>query len=346
MQRQKDPRFTVPSVLILILAVLAGPAFSQIGGGLNESTQTSFGGKNFISGTVFLPSGSPINARVTVRLSALSAGEATATTNDQGQFVFGGIGSGSYLITVEADKQFETAVQPVDVTFQPSPLAQTVTVSIRLKEKRSTQKAPPVVQAGNAGVPKRALEHYNRALELAKVGNTNAAIEEMKLAVAAYPTFMLALTELGVMHMKTGDLEKADSYFKSALNVSPDAYEPLVNRGILLVRTRQFDEAQSTLRSALKTKERSDVAHYYLGRALAGLKQYEEAEKEFKTSIEIGGEGMKEAHRMLASLYLETGDNSRAADELEKYLALAPAATDAAKLRETLDQLKEKRDQP
>jgi len=94
------------------------------------------------------------------------------------------------------------------------------------------------------------------------------------------------------------------------------------------------------LRAALKAKEMSPVAHFYLGRALAAQKKYDEAETELNSSITTGADGMKEAHRILASIYLEKDDYKLAAKSLETYLSLNPNASDAESLRKTLEQLK------
>jgi hypothetical protein len=59
-------------------------------------------------------------------------------------------------------------------------------------------------------------------------------------------------------------------------------------------------------------------------------------------AIKIGGDavGGGEAHRFLAGVYIEQRREARAADELEKYLTLAPTTRDAARLREMIRQLR------
>lgn len=320
---------------------ISGSALSQIAGGLNETTSTNFGGRGFITGTVFDPTGSRINGRVRVRISGMTGGDHITTTDDQGAFIFTGLINGLYTVSIDREEAFEPASQQVEIIILPGATPSSQTISFRLKERVKKDSKPAVIKPENATVPKSAQDLYTKALQLSALGDSKGAIEQLKLAVAQHPDFMEALTELGILYLKLNDLEKADESFLAALKIKPDAFEPQVNRGILLVRAKRFDEAEKVLVSAVKAKQDSAVAHFYLGRALTNLKRYDEAEKEFNSAITLGGDEMKEAHRMLGSMYLEKGDDKRAVAALEAYLALAPAAPDAEKLRTVIKQLKE-----
>lgn len=79
---------------------------------------------------------------------------------------------------------------------------------------------------------------------------------------------------------------------------------------------------------------------YYPERTLAALEKYDEAEKAFLSAIKLGEGEMKEAHRMLASMYINKGDNQKAIEQLTIYLKLVPNAPDAQHLRQVIEQLK------
>jgi tetratricopeptide (TPR) repeat protein len=318
--------------------LLAASVSAQLAGGLSETTPTNLGGKHFISGTVFTPSGTPLRARTRIRLASMN-GEIVTTTDDTGKFIFSGISNGLYTVFVDEDNEYETALSTLEVAERRGGLGQNFTIFLRLRAKDSKLKKPEVISAANAGVPKAAAAQYTKAIELAQKGDHQGAIEQLKLAVAAYPQYMLAHSELGVQHIKIGKLEEADTHFLAALKIKPDAYEPLVNRGILLVRLKRFADADAELRKALAVNETA-IVHYYLGRTAIGLQKLDDAEKELLRSIELGGDEVKEAHRMLANVYLEKGDDKRALESLETYLKLVPNAPDAEKLREAVSQLK------
>lgn len=316
------------------------PVRGQIAGGLTETTRTDFGGRNYISGTVFEPSGGVINVRTRIRLSSVTAGEVLTTTDDSGRFVFSGLPNGSYSVIIDGEKEYSPVTQQVEINQPRGWPPQTYTLTIRLTAKPTTDKRPGVIRTENVGIPKHSLDLYKKAIELAKTDDHKGAIDQLKLAAAEYPGFLAAFVEMGVQYMKLNLLDKADESFQLALKIKPDAFEPLVNQGIILVRLKRYVDAEPVLRSALKIKDESAIGHYYLGRALASLKRYDDAEKEFNLAISLGGDDMKEAHRMLGSMYLDQGDNKRALVELETYLSLAPTAPDIEHLRTVIEQLR------
>src|SRR2546423_4045928 len=105
-------------ILVLVLAGLTSitPVVAQIGGGMDETTRTDLGGRNFIVGTIFEPSGFPITTRMRIRLTSLDLGkEILASSDDHGKFVFSGLAPGSYMIYLDDDGtgEYEAASQSV-----------------------------------------------------------------------------------------------------------------------------------------------------------------------------------------------------------------------------------------
>lgn len=329
--------------LLLLLGLAAGFVSAQIPGGMNETVNTNLGGNNFIVGTVFWPSGRPVNTRMRIKLVSLAIGEILSSTDDSGKFVFSRIGAGSYSVVIDGDKDYESVTQNVEVDRNRNPMPQTYTLSIRLTDSTKSLPRPGVINSETARVPKPALELYKRAVKLAGAKDHKAAIEQLRLAVVEYPQFVDAYNEMGVQYMRLNELEKADEALQAALKIKPRAFEPLLNHGITLFRLKRFAEAEQLLRAAIGVKGKSAVAHYYLGRCLTSLERYEEAEKELNSAITVGDGQMNEGHRMLASLFIAKGEDKRAIKALETYLSLAPEAADAANLRQVIRQLKSPR---
>ncbi|MFZ2172313.1 MAG: tetratricopeptide repeat protein [Methylococcaceae bacterium] len=301
---------------------------------------TGLGGVNTITGTV-LAAGQRFERHVTVRLQTMTKGDRVVMTDDYGNFAFRGLISGDYTIVIDKEKDFQPFSQVVSIIQPRGFPPQTYTLSIRLEFKGRTDAKPGVLNAEFANVPKPALVHFNNAVEQAKKNDYPGAIEQLKLAIKEYPSFMLAFNELGVQYLKLNQLENADEAFQGALKIAPDAFAALINRGIANVLMKRYGEAVPILRKALKKNDQSAVGHYFLGQALANLGLFEDAEKELLASLELGKEEMKEAHRVLAIIYTSRGAKKQAADELEAYLKLAPDAPDAEKLKDKIRQLKE-----
>jgi Tfp pilus assembly protein PilF len=298
------------------------------------STDTGLGGVNTISGALVSPSGHSIERRLSVRLRTVSRGDRIGATDEKGHFAFLGVPPGDYVVTLVKDPEFEPFSQDVSVVQPYGAPPRVFYVNVRLKKKA-------VLNPDFANVPKPALVHYDKAVELAKKSDHTKAIEELKLAIKEYPSFTLAFNELGVQYLKLNQLQDADEAFQNALKINPDAVVALINRGIAIFMMKRYGDAVPILREALAKNDQSAVGHYFLGQALAGLGQLEEAEKELLASLELGKEQMKEAHRLLAIIYTSRGAKTQAVAQLEAYLKLAPNAPDAEKLRATIRQLKE-----
>lgn len=325
---------------VFLSLCFAGSVLAQISSIPDSMSQTGLGGANAIVGTVFGPSGRPVESRVRIRLASMTSGDRISNTNENGNFAFRGLPTGSYTISIEKEKEFVPTSHSVDVMqFRGSP-PQTYTLNIRLELKARDEAKPGVLNAEFVNVPQTARVYYDNALEQGKKGDHPGAIEQLKLAIKEYPTFTLAFNELGVQYLKLNQLENAHEAFQGALNIDPKAFAPLMNRGIVLVRLKRYADAEAVLRNVVEMKKESAVGHYFLGQALANLGRFDEAEKELVTSVTLGGDEMKEAHRLLAIIYNVKGDKKRAAVELETYLRLAPKAADAEQLRQVILQLK------
>lgn len=335
------PKWQHFAVSVLLSLCFAGSVCAQISGISDTESQTGLGGMNSIVGTVFAPSGRPLASRVRIRLSTMTRGDRLFTTNQNGSFAFRGLPAGSYTVTIDKEPDFKPISQSVDIIqFRGAP-AQTYTLNIRLEFKDRTKVEPAVLNAEFANVPKKALTHYNAGVELGKNNDREGAIAELKLAITEHPTFTHAFNEMGVQYLKLGKLEDADAAFQGALKIDPESFPALINRGIANVMMKRYGESVPLFRKALKSHEQSAVGHYFLGQALANLGLFDDAEKELLTSLELGKDDMREAHRILAIIYSAKGAKKKAADELDAYLKIVPTTPDAEKLKDQIRKLRE-----
>jgi tetratricopeptide (TPR) repeat protein len=284
--------------------------------------------------------GQRIERRVSIRLRSMTSGDRISTTDEYGNFVFRGVPSGDFLLVIEKEKDFEPLSQNVSVIQPRGMPPQNYFLSIRLTSKPGTAGVPGVINANLAKVPKSALAKFNKAIELAKNGDRPGAISQLQEAIAEYPEFVIAYNEMGVQYMKLNELEKSDEALQEALKIDAKAYMPLMNRGIVLIMLKRYKDAEPLLREVVKMKSDQAVGHYFLGQAVANLGNFDEAEKELSTAVKLGGDEMKEAHRLLAIIYSSRGDKKHAIGELETYLRLVPTTPDAEQLRKVILKLK------
>lgn len=337
-------RAFVFAALIFVFVVTAQAVYAQTDTGVDsEAGDPGLGGAHTIQGRVFAPSGRQLGRRVRVRVSGVR-GESSVMSDDNGAFTFRRLTAGTYRLTVEAGREFETTgetIEIIDSTLRNRRAGQIVSVQIQLRLKRADDAGKAAtVNAALAAIPRPARELYEKALATAKAGERKRALEQLKQAVSIYPKFALAFNELGVQYLNLGELEKADEALRSALALEPEAFVLRLNYGIVLLQRKRFAEAEAELSRALRLSDTSYAAHLHRARALIGLVRYEEAEKEALRALALGGDEARMAHRYLGAIYIERGESAQAVEALETYLRLDPKAVEAAQIRALVKQLR------
>jgi Flp pilus assembly protein TadD len=339
-----------PNTFILAMLVLAVPVcvWAQAPG--SSRGLSSGDGTHTIQGRVFFPSGQALTG-ISMKVNLESTnGEGGSTTTDQdGSFRFNGVRAGTYSVVIDGGKEFENARESISI--DPGGTSGPMTsVTIHLR---------PKVSASNpafAGVPQNALDFYQKGAAAAQKGNAKSAAEFLSKAVEAYPSFSVALSELGIQYMKLGQMDKASQTFEALLKLKPndaaahlDFGIALYNQSAALLTDKKTEEsiqrvgqAETQLRAAISLNSPGPTAHYYLGLSLIKLKRYDEAQAELETAIKNGGANIALAHKFLGGLYMNARRNKEAADELEKYLQLDPKATNADQIRGTIKDLRSK----
>ncbi|MDX6531438.1 MAG: hypothetical protein QOH41_3728 [Blastocatellia bacterium] len=341
--------FRIGFALMLAISV-SSVSFSARAQGVGSSRGLSSGdGNHTIQGRVFFPAGQSNGKALKVILETNnSMGGSSTVTDLDGTFRFNNLRPGTYAVVIDGGKEYEAAREPVNI--EPGGGVPVSQVNIQLR---------PKIDASNpsfAGVPQNALDFYQKGTAAAQKGNAKSAAEFLDKAVAAYPNFSVALSDLGVQYMKLGHMDKAAETFEALLKLKPNDATTHLDLGIAyynlstsLVTEKKFDEstqkasqAETQLREALKLNSPGPTAHYYLGLSLIKLKRYDEAQTELESAIKSGGANLALAHKFLGGLYMNARRNKEAAAELEKYLQLDPKAPNADQIRGTIKELRAK----
>lgn len=349
------PRLAAPLALLLALLVCGPPpAPAQIG---TDSTGT--GGRHVIQGRIISPSGRRADARIRVKLESTSnlSGDLSVLADANGNFSFRGLSSGTYVVVIEGDENFEPVREPVTIESDGSrprrgvviPMAaRPYTVQIYLKARRGSgfEARPGVIDAALAAVPKEAIGHYNRAMESARRKEHAKAVESLRAALALHSEFALAQSALGMQYLALREPEKAAEALRAALKLAPNDYVTLVAYGFALIEQKQFASAEQPLRTAAEKQPALPHAHYHLGVALVRQRKLAEAERSLQQSITLGitGEYLGLAHYYLGGVYWAGQDYKRAVGALETYLKLNPdlSPADRERVRSTIKELRGK----
>jgi Tfp pilus assembly protein PilF len=312
----------------LLVSTLSSAARAQAIGAHRGDTSGS-GGNSSIQGHVISPTGKLPETRIRITLDSVNSGQRVTFANEDGSFNFNSLEGGSYTLVIDAGKEFEVAREGVFIEAG-KPMSN-VPVYLRVR---------PEANPALAGVPKSAVDLYLKAVEAEHKKEHDKAASLLGEAIAQHQQFALAHNELGMIHMRTGKLDKALEEFKAASAVLPDDPMIQLNYGTALTQKKDFSSAEKQLRRALKKMDKSATGHFYLGVTLIGLKNIDDAEGEFQQAAKLGGDQMGSAHKYLGGIYWQKGDKKKAADELETYVRLSPNAPDVEQIRGTIKQLR------
>lgn len=331
---------------ISLLALCATSATAQMGGIDTDPGDPGTGGKNTIQGNIYYPGGRRLDRRAKVKLRSILGIEQFTLTDDSGAFAFRRLKGGTYVITVDAGKEFSAPAETVDIVESPRSRRNdnglNLTVQITLQAAVSPAKPVGTVAVTPVNIPPEALKLYTDALQSSQAGERKKAIEQLDAALKIYPEYVAALNEKGVQYMRLKQMDKAAEAFDAALKIAPDAFTPRLNYGMLLVQTRNYPKAVDELYKALKKDSTSAMGHLYIGRALVNLGNYHDAEKFLLLAVKYGNEKDEtvEAHRYLGAVYIEKKNGELAAKELEIYLKLVPNSKDAKSIGDMIKQLR------
>ncbi len=336
--------FTLVLVSSILFLSSCAVAFAQGGVGSSRGLSGTNDGIHTIKGRVYFPV-EPKDKHLRITLKSADTSDQTTVTDEDGAFAFNRLRSGNYTVIVDGGKEFDEAVESASIDRAASSGGRIVSLAISLRAKGTA--------AAFSKIPKAARDLYTKGTEAAAKNDSKKAVEHLSGAVAAYPEFQQALSELGVQYLKVGQPDKAAESLQAALKLSPDDMGARLNYGVALLNQKKFSEAESQLRLVLAKNSAIPTAHMYLGIALLSLSRdektrefnavkYEEARKELESAVSAGKDEVAPAHRYLGGIYWGDKDYKRAADEFETYLKLSPKAPDAEKLRAAIKDLRSK----
>src|SRR5262252_8834947 len=144
---------------------------------------TGTGGQNTIQGRIYLPTQPQKGVMIKVKMESTNSTGLSVVADADGAFTFRNLEPGPYYLTVDAGEDFEVFKDTINIDREISQSPRTLTVPVYLRLKPNSPLNSGTVDAMVAGVPKPAVERYNKARELARAGDSKAAIEELKGAI-------------------------------------------------------------------------------------------------------------------------------------------------------------------
>ena len=324
--------------LVLVIAV----TFCCLSGTGGANAQTVYD----VEGTIYGPDAKALaNVTVTLQNHAGAQIDQDITKND-GRYRFAGVVAGTYYISVKAaEGELQQLLRKIEL------INTGMRVTNYSKERfdfslnrTSASERPPVVGTVFAqAVPPDAQKEYQSALTSISKGEREAAIVKLEGAIKIFPTYFLALQQLGLLYIDTEKDQQAINPLTKSLEINPKSAQSYLGLGMAYVNLGRPKEAIKALNESLALDRREFRSYLYLGMAQIDIGKLDEAEKSLKKAYSIGGSNQaRTAHLHLASLYSTRKEYQKAIDELETYLRENPKAPNALKIQEAITKMKAK----
>lgn len=177
----------------------------------------------------------------------------------------------------------------------------------------ASKDAPIVTDSDESNGRKRAKLRIELAIGYFQQGQTTVALDEIKQALAADPTFADAYNLRGLVYMRLDDPAQAEDSFRRAIALDPREPNVLHNYGWLLCQQNRYADAQQQFSAALAAPNYSDRAKTLMTQGVCQLKagQRAEAERSLMQAYEIDA-GNPVIGYNLASILMQRQDWSRA----------------------------------
>jgi tetratricopeptide (TPR) repeat protein len=199
--------------------------------------------------------------------------------------------------------------------------------------------ASTFVSAQDLAVPSRARKELDRSNELIQKGELKQAIDKLKKAIAIYPQYALAYTNLGVLYSRMGDRVHENEVLQKAISLKPNFGLAYVNLGRMNMKANDYAAAEAAFSKALSFNPADEIT-------LILLSYSEFMDRSFDQAIATSRKAHALerphafAHRVAARAFEEEKKGASAIAELEMFLKEEPSSLRADDARHEIDVVK------
>jgi Flp pilus assembly protein TadD len=293
-----------------------------------------------LAGQVRSSDGHAIRTGVIVTLEALDhVPMATKQADSDGQFEFDSVPGDAVLLRVSAEG-FQTFQQRLDeVRF----VQYRTVINVVLKpvgQKESEEAAPAVLTDGQA--PKKARDELAKGVQALLKEKYSDARTHFEKAIAVYPCYARAQTELAIVLIPSGDFTQAESALRESIQCDSGYHQARLVLGKLLNMQKRFGESEKTLREAIRLAPSSWELYYQLGIADFGLGKYAKAAEEYEEVLSFNSAPPSYYYARAADAYLAQKTYDKAYAKMQDYLRIDPKGRFAEKIRTSIQEMEAK----
>jgi tetratricopeptide (TPR) repeat protein/capsular polysaccharide biosynthesis protein len=191
-------------------------------------------------------------------------------------------------------------------------------------ERHQPMSACEALEAAVRACPDQAEAQLTLGALLARIGQTERAIEHYERALQINPEYAEAYNNVGVLFLEQGFIDDARVCFERAIERQPALAEAHNNLGNLYSQLEQYDAARASFARAIELRAAFAEPHNGLGIVLNELGDVEAAEACFRAALERN-DRFPEALANLGAALQRKGDVDAARHCYEESLRLAPS---------------------
>jgi len=312
---------------IIIFGALAvfisGTALAQAGRGIAR-----------LGGFVLDKGGNPVAGAV-VKITFDQPGGSTfdTKTTNKGEFNFLGLGTGGWIISVTAKGYI-----PSQTTCHVSQIDKNPRLVIKLEKQTG----------GSAFVQdESSFQVLDQANQFYKDEKYDTALVMYQEFLTKNPGAYQVILNIGDCYREKGDYDKAiENYNKLIESAKADpamgktlGAKGLAAVGLCYLKQGKIAESQDFFKKSIEMAPQDETLPYNVAEIYFSNQQVDDAIRYYEMAIQIKAD-WPDPYLRLAYAYLNKGDMSKAADNLEKFIKLEPNSERTAQAKNILDSIK------
>ena len=293
-----------------------------------------------LAGQIRSSDGHAIRSGVIVSLEAVDhVPIVTKHANADGQFEFESVPGNACLLRVSA-QGFQAFQQRLDEMLF-SQYRTFINVVLTPVDQIESEEAAPAVLTDQKA-PAKARDELVKGVQALSKEKYSEARTHFEKAIAVYPCYARAQTELAIVLIPSGDFTQAESALRMSIQCDSGYHHARLVLGQLLNMQKRFGESEKTLSEAIRLAPSSWELYYQLGVADFGLGEYARAAEEFEEVLSFNSAPPSSYYARAADAYLAQKTYDKAYAKMQDYLRIDPQGRFAEKIRTTIQEMEAK----
>jgi tetratricopeptide (TPR) repeat protein len=214
-------------------------------------------------------------------------------------------------------------------------------VPVRMQRVASKMEpAGGVVSARVLAIPEAARTEFKTGLDMmGEKNDPKGSVSHFRKAIDAFPDYYEAHYMLGMAQLKIGDAAGGEASLRKAIEIHPGFFDPYYPLSELLIRQQHYEEAEKLLLRPFQEDQESWQWPYELAMCYGKMSQWDKGIAMGRLALERKNAPTK-IRLLLADLYNNKGETSKAIVELETFKKEDPKSPMIPRVDEVLKQLR------